>query len=64
MFSQQFILTNGGGLLRMYYLEYMIENPELFIVAEDDQEIVGCCMGYLCENNEFRKNLFLIILYL
>ena len=33
----------------------MIENPELFIVAEDDQEIVVCCMGYLCENNEFRK---------
>lgn len=46
----------GGGLLKNYYWEFMKENPELFIVADDGRDIVGFCMGYLCEKRGFKKN--------
>ena len=57
MFPEQFVLTKrGGGLLKNYYYEFMKENPELFIVADDGCNIVGFCMGYLCEKKGFKKN--------
>jgi len=36
----------GGDLTAAFYLEYFIDFPELFIVAESNGTIVGFCMGY------------------
>ena len=49
-----------GYLLSRFYSEYMKANPELFLVAENDSgEIVGFCMGYYCEKNDYIKRYFL-----
>ena len=49
-----------GRLLERYYYEYYKRVPELFFVAEDEGEIVGLCMGFYCEwenySREFLKN--------
>lgn len=34
----------------------MKEDPELFIVADDGKNIVGFCMGYVCEKTGFKKH--------
>ena len=36
----------GGDLAAAFYLEYLKDFPELFIVAEHGGAIVGFCMGY------------------
>ena len=43
-------------LLEHLYSEYIETNSELFLVAEDkNNEIVGFCMGYYCERNDYQK---------
>ena len=43
-------------LLQKLYLEYLKDNPELFLVAKnEDDDIVGFCMGYYCEKNNYQK---------
>ena len=38
--------------MEAFYLEYMKDNPELFVVADDeDKGIVGFCMGYYMDND-------------
>lgn len=54
-FPNSFSTQLGTKLLMRFYYEYMKVNPELFLVAEED-EIVGFCMGYYCGNNQFTKN--------
>jgi ribosomal protein S18 acetylase RimI-like enzyme len=50
-------LSTKLGRLQSFYKEYMTTSPELFLVAVDDQEkIVGFCMGYYMENGGFMKN--------
>lgn len=45
------------GRLQNFYEEYMITSPELFLVAVDNQEkIVGFCMGYYMEGSNLMKN--------
>jgi len=56
----------GGNLLPLFYKEFLDKNPELFIVAEnDDKKIVGFCMGYYLDNdvqiNNFMKRNWFII---
>lgn len=46
-FSGYFLTTMGATLLRKFYKEYYDEQKELFIVAEDNDSIVGFVMGYL-----------------
>lgn len=46
----------GGDLLIKFLEEYFIDNPELFVVAEKDNQIVGYCMGYYMDNdNQMHK---------
>lgn len=44
-FPNYFTSTFGNELLSAYYLEFLKEEP-LFVVAEDNNRIVGFCMGY------------------
>ena len=46
----------GEKLLQKYYWEFMKEDPELFVVADNGDDIVGFCMGYLCNKSGFKKN--------
>lgn len=47
----------GGNLLTAFYLEYMKDNPELFVVAEDEEGgIVGFCMGYYMDKDDQMQN--------
>lgn len=56
-FSTRIGCSGGGYLLTRFYGEYLSIVPELFLVAENaSHEIVGFCMGYYCENNEYMKN--------
>lgn len=57
----------GGRLLCSYYKEYLDDNPELFLVSENDVGINGFCMGYLMEKNDYtklfiRQNFFNIVI--
>ncbi len=45
-----------GKLLQRYYWEFYNDNPKLFLVAEDDNKIVGLCMGHYSENKYYFKN--------
>lgn len=49
-------LTKGKKLLQKFYLEYLNVVPELFFVDVEDNKIVGFCMGYYPENNNFQKS--------
>jgi Acetyltransferases len=57
----------GGNLLESFYMEYMNDNPELFVVADDENSgIVGFCMGYYMDKDDqmqnfFRKNRFCVL---
>lgn len=52
---QSFI--GGGNLLKSFYLEFLNDCPELFIVAEDeDKRLVGFCMGYYMDNDIQMQN--------
>lgn len=42
----------GGDLAAEFYLEYLKDFPELFIVAESDGNIVGFCMGYYLDKRD------------
>lgn len=47
----------GGNLLEAFYMEYMNDNPELFIVAGDEVSgIVGFCMGYYMDKDDQMQN--------
>ena len=47
----------GGNLLEAFYLEYMNDNPELFVVADDEVSgIVGFCMGYYMDKDDQMHN--------
>lgn len=42
----------GGDQLPLFYKEFLEDNPELFVVAEDPQNgIVGFCMGYYMDKD-------------
>lgn len=60
-YSSQLMRLNcsigGGNLLEAFYMEYMNDNPELFVVAEDeDSGIVGFCMGYYMDKDDQMQN--------
>lgn len=41
----------------LFYKEYLLDNPELFVVAEDEnQRIVGFCMGYYMDKDDQMQN--------
>ena len=47
----------GGNLLESFYKEYMNDNPELFVVADDENSgIVGFCMGYYMDKDDQMQN--------
>lgn len=49
-----------GNLLNRFYQEYIEDNPELFLVAEDDNyNIVGFCMGYYMDKDNQMSNFML-----
>ena len=51
------LLVGKFHLLANFYKEYLTANPGLFLIAEDDEKnIVGFCMGYLCSQNSFKKD--------
>lgn len=55
-FPESFSSSIGVSLLKRFYLEYMNDVPELFLVCENpDGQIVGFCMGYYMENNRYMK---------
>ena len=44
-------------MLTSFYLEYMKDNPELFVVADDEERgIVGFCMGYYMDKDDQMQN--------
>ena len=57
-FPNSFSTQLGKKLLEKFYYEYLSINPDLFLVGVDENKIVGFCMGYLCESNEFVKSFF------
>lgn len=43
----------GGSLLPVFYKVFMDDNPELFVVADDDEKgIVGFCVGYYMDKDD------------
>lgn len=54
-FPNSFSSQIGSKLLENYYFEYLSMNPDLFLIAVENNNIVGFCMGYLCENTGFSK---------
>ena len=47
----------GGNLLETFYMEYMNDNPDLFVVADDENSgIVGFCMGYYMDKDDQMQN--------
>lgn len=55
-FSTQLGKHRRGYLQQQFYKEYLDDVPELFLVAEDKGTIVGFCMGYYCERNNYMHN--------
>lgn len=50
-------VIGGGNLLISFYLEYLNDNPELFLVADDEEKgIVGFCMGYYMDKDDQMQN--------
>ena len=46
-----------GSLLVKFFEEYLKKVPELFFVAvSDENKIIGYCMGYYIDGNNFTKN--------
>lgn len=44
-------------LLSRFYKEYLDDNPELFLVATDDEgKIIGFCMGYYLDKSDQQSN--------
>lgn len=54
-FKNSFSSKIGNYLLKKYYLLYLDHYPNLFYVAKEDQEVVGFCMGYLCNDHYLTK---------
>ena len=54
-FENYFISSLGNSLVEKYYLEFIKEN-DLFIVAVDDNRIIGFCMGYIIDETKARSN--------
>ena len=49
--------SNDCFLLSRFYKEYIDDNPELFLVATDDNsKIVGFCMGYYMNKSDQQSN--------
>lgn len=63
-FSTQIGKANKGGitLQEKFYQEYFRDVPELFLIAEDNnlpqKKIVGFCMGYYLDKNDYMKTYF------
>lgn len=64
-FPHTFIASFGHRLIEKYYMEYLNED-NLFIVAEDGDEIQGFCMGYRTGSKArekfMQKNKFFLVL--
>lgn len=44
-------------MLISFYLEYINDAPELFLVADDEEKgIVGFCMGYYMDKDDQMRN--------
>lgn len=54
-FKDSFSTQLGKRLLSRFYYEYLAQNPDLFIVAEEDDTLIGFCMGYLCKDSSIMK---------
>ncbi len=51
------LLVGKWHLLAKFYNEYLSKNPDLFLVAEEENGgIAGFCMGYMCDANNFKKD--------
>ena len=48
-FPNSFSTALGVPLLKKFYLQYLKEYPDLFLVAVDDDRVAGFCMGYLVD---------------
>lgn len=45
------------NLLSLFYKEFLTDNPELFVVAEDEKNgVVGFCMGYYMDKDDQVQN--------
>lgn len=53
-FPDYYISSLGKQLVEKYYLEFLKEN-DLFIIAEDNERVIGFCMGYLIDNTHARE---------
>lgn len=54
-FPKSFSTQMGQELLQRMYFEYLERTPELFLVAEENNEIVGFSNGYYCEWNNYLR---------
>lgn len=57
-FPDSFSTALGEKLLVRFYSEYLLQVPELFLVAEENGKLCGFCMGYYCECNPYMKRFF------
>lgn len=55
-FSTKLGKKRNGFLLSKFYEEYMLDAPELFLVAEEkNKKIIGFCMGYYGDRTQQKK---------
>lgn len=54
-FIDSFSSSIGKRLLFEYYNSYFTKYPDLFIVAKNQDEIIGYAMGYLCGEQNTTK---------
>ena len=55
-FPDSFSTALGASLLKKFYLQYLKEYPELFLIAVDSGSIAGFCMGYLCDRGNCNRS--------
>lgn len=55
-FPDSYSSSIGKNLLSKYYLNYLINYPDLFLIALDNEKVVGFVMGYLCGTKNLANN--------
>lgn len=52
--------SKNNNLIYRFYSEFIKDNPELFVVADDEERgIVGFCMGYYMDKDDQMQNFLL-----
>ena len=64
-FHGYFISELGTTLIQRYYQEFLLEDDNLFLIAKENENIIGFCMGYVqgksdARNSFIRNNRFLL----